>query len=276
MKKLKLKSGDEIPVIGFGTYTLKGSEGINSVEIALESGYRHIDTAEAYQNQKEVGQAIKNSSLKREDIFLTSKVDFNNLAYNNVLSACDETLLDLDTDYLDLYLIHWPNKKIPMEETFKALKKLKEQGKIRNVGVSNFTIKHLEDVEEISDVDIATNQVEFHPFLYQKELYDYCMSKNILITAYSPIARGKVFESEVLKKIANKYDKNPAQLSLKWMIEKDIVVIPRSKTPEHIKNNIQLFDWELKDEDIALIDNIKEEKRLVDPEWGEFDYNEKI
>ncbi|MFW6389761.1 MAG: aldo/keto reductase [Halanaerobiales bacterium] len=272
MKKIKLKSGDEIPVIGFGTYTLKGSEGIKSIEIALESGYIHIDTAESYENQKEVSQAIRNSSLLRRDIFLTSKVDFNNLAYNDLIRACDQTLIDLETDYLDLYLIHWPNKKIPMDETFAAMKKLKEEGKIRNLGVSNFTIKHLKEAEEHSDIDIVTNQVEFHPFLYQKELYEYCMSKDILITAYSPIARGKVFESEVLKKIAEKYDKNPAQLSLRWMIEKDIVVIPRSKNPEHIKNNVQLFDgWELSLEDVESIDNIKEEKRLIDPDWGEFD-----
>ncbi|MEJ6951063.1 aldo/keto reductase [Natronospora cellulosivora (SeqCode)] len=272
MKKIKLKTGDQIPVIGFGTYTLKGADGVKAIEIALNNGYFHIDTAESYQNQIEVGKAIRNSTLDREDIFLTSKVDFNNLAYDDVLKACDETLLELETDYLDLYLIHWPNKKIPMKETFRALEKLASQGKIRNVGVSNFTINHLKEAEKSSDLEIVTNQVEFHPFLNQKELYYYCKEKGIIITAYSPIARGKVFQNRELIRIANKYNKNPAQLTLKWLIEKDIVVIPRSRTPEHIKSNIQLFnDWQLSIDDIEAIDNIEKQQRLINPEWGEFD-----
>jgi len=270
MKLLKFKTGDEIPSVGFGTYKLTGTEGIRAIENALDIGYRHIDTAEGYNNQREVSQAIKNSKLSRRDLFITSKVGYDNLHYNDVIQACEETLQELNTDYLDLYLIHWPNKKIPIEETMKAMGKLKGDGKIKNIGVSNFTIKHLEGVNNLTDEEIVLNQVEFHPYHNQEGLYKYCKENNILLTAYSPIARGEVFGDSIIAEIAKKYGKNEAQITLKWMMQKDIIVIPRSSNSAHIKSNFDIFDFELNNDEIYMIDNIDKQERLIDPDWGEF------
>ncbi len=272
MEKIELKDGNDhrIPVLGFGTYKLNGDEGIKAIETALDIGYRHIDTAEAYNNQAEVSQAIKNSSLDRKDLFITSKVSYEHLHYSDVMKACEDTLQELNTDYLDLYLIHWPNKKIPIEETMRALSKLKTDGKILNIGVSNFTIKHLEELKTVTNDKVVLNQVEFHPYLYQKDLYDYCNDNNISLTAYSPIARGGVFGNPVIAEIGKKYNKNEAQITLKWMIQKDIIVIPRSSNAAHIKSNFDIFDFELNTDEISRIDNIDKQERLIDPEWGEF------
>lgn len=270
MKILKFKTGDKIPGVGFGTYKLTGSQGIKAIENALDVGYRHIDTAEGYNNQPEVSQAIKNSKLSRRELFITSKVGYDNLHYDDVIAACEKTLQELSTDYLDLYLIHWPNKKIPIEETVRALAKLKSDGKIKNIGVSNFTIKHLEELNDLTDEEIVVNQVEFHPYLNQEDLYKYCKDNNILLTAYSPIARGEVFGDSIIAKIAKKYGKDEAQITLKWMIQKDIIVIPRSSNPAHIKSNYQLFDFKLNKQEMASIDNIERQERLIDPDWGEF------
>lgn len=270
MKKLKLKSGDIIPIIGFGTYKLTGKEGKEAIEKAIKIGYRHIDTAEAYNNQSEVAKAINTSGVSRNDLFVTSKVWYDNLGYDNVITACEDTLTELETDYLDLYLIHWPNYKIPIEETLRAMTDLKNQGKIRNIGVSNFTVDHLKEAKNVFDGDIVTNQVEFHPYLYQEELYNYCRESDIRITAYSPVARAEVIGDSVIKEIAEKYNKTEIQVSLKWLIQKDIIVIPRSNNPEHIKSNFDVFDFNLSDEDMDRIDFINRNERLVDPQWGEF------
>ena len=270
MKILKFKTGDKIPGVGFGTYKLTGSEGIKAIENALEVGYRHIDTAEGYNNQPEVSKAIKNSGLSRRELFITSKVGYDNLHYDNLIQACEETLQELKTDYLDLYLIHWPNKMISVEETLRAMGKLKSDGKIKNIGVSNFTIKRLEEVKGITDEEVVLNQVEFHPYLYQKELYEYCNDNNISLAAYSPIARGGVFGDPVIAEIGKKYYKNEAQVTLKWMIQKDIIVIPRSSNAAHIKANFDIFDFELNNDEIYRIDNIDKQERLIDPDWGEF------
>ncbi|MFP4661661.1 MAG: aldo/keto reductase [Halanaerobiales bacterium] len=271
MKNIKLKTGNLIPVLGFGTYELKGEEGIDAIKTAIDLGYTHIDTAESYNNQREIASAIEESGLSRSDLFLTSKVSYEHLHYNDVIKACENTLDELKTDYLDLYLIHWPNKNIPIEETMRALSDLKQNGKIKDIGVSNFTIKHIEEVKKVSDDDIVVNQVEFHPYLYQKELYNYCMDNDIYITAYSPIARGDVSGDGVLKDIAQKYEKNEAQVTLRWLVEKDIIVIPRSSNPDHIESNFDLFDFELSEEEISKINSVDRQERLVDPSWGEFD-----
>ncbi|MFP4016820.1 MAG: aldo/keto reductase [Halanaerobiales bacterium] len=272
MKKIRLKSGNQIPVLGFGTYKLKGEDGVKAVKTAIDLGYKHLDTAESYNNQTEVSHAIEKSGISRDELFITSKVSYENLHYDDVITACENTLDELNTEYLDLYLIHWPNKNIPIEETMRALSDLKQEGKIKDIGVSNFTRNHLEEVKEVSDEDIVVNQVEFHPYLYQKELYDYCMDNGIYITAYSPIARGDVFGDSLLSIIAKKHGKNEAQIALRWMMQKDIIVIPRSSNPEHIKSNFELFDFELSDDEVSKIDSLDRQERLIDPSWGEFDY----
>ncbi|MFP4443563.1 MAG: aldo/keto reductase [Spirochaetia bacterium] len=276
MNYITLTSGDKMPQVGFGTWTLKGDECRESVEMALEEGYIHIDTAEGYKNHQEVARAIKNVGVSREDLFITSKVGSGHLKYEDTIKAGEETLRDLDTDYVDLFLIHWPRFiDVSMEETFKAMAELKRSGKIRNVGVSNFTVNHLRDALAVTDVPITVNQVEFHPFLYQKDLLDFCNENKIALTAHTPIAQGTIYEDEELKRIAGDHEKGLARVVLKWLADKGITVIPRSTKREHIRDNKDLFDWNLSQEISEAIDNIKKEHRFAKPDHFDPDYQPK-
>jgi len=264
----------EIPSIGFGTWQLSGNICLKSVEYALKIGYRHIDTAEIYGNEEQIGEAIKNSKIKREEIFITSKAWQEKLDYERVIKACNISLKKLQTDYLDLYLIHWPDKYLNIEEILKAFKKLRDDNKIKMFGVSNFTINHLKDSLKIAEkinLSITTNQVEFHPLFYQKELLNFCNEKNIKITAYSPLAQGDVFKNKTLINISNKYKKNPGQIAIKWVLQKGMITIPRSSKENHIRENFDL-NFELSKEDMKEIDSIKIHERLVEPGFAEFDY----
>lgn len=265
---LEMKDGNSIPQIGLGTYRLKGKECQNAAEIALENGYNHIDTAEMYENETEVGKAIR--KINRGDLFTTSKVWPNNLHYEDVLNACESSLNRLGTPYLDLYLIHWPNEAIPLDETLDAMKELHDEGKVKSIGVSNFTIRQVKEAMEHSDIPIAVNQIEFHPWLYQKKMLDFCSDNDIILTAYSPLARTKIFEEEIIQNLADKYDKSRAQIVLRWGVQKGVVVIPRSSSRDHIKKNIQIFDWELSQKDIERIDSISTKKRLVTLHYADF------
>ncbi len=169
-------------------------------------------------------------------------------------------------------MIHWPNKDIPLEESLKALKEVKEEGLAKNIGVSNFTINHLKDAAGIYPNLVAVNQVEFHPTLYQKELLDFCQENGIVLTAYSPLARGEVFENNVIKELADKYNKSASKLTLKWLIDKDIVAIPKASSREHLESNFDLFDWNLPAEVREKMDQLNKDNRIINPGWGEFDY----
>ncbi len=272
MKYVKLNSGDQMPLLGLGTWQLRGQECIDSVKEALDIGYNHIDTADGYDNHQAVGKGIKESGVDREELFITSKIKPENLHYDDIKSDAQRFLDELDIEYLDLILIHWPSKNIPLEESLKAFKEVKEEGLAKNIGVSNFTINHLKDAMEIEPGLVAVNQVEFHPTLYQKELLDFCQDNGIVLTAYSPLARGEVFENKVIKELAEKYDKSASKLTLKWMIEKDVVAIPKASSREHLEANFDLFDWELPAEAEEKMDQLNEDNRLIDPDWGEFDY----
>lgn len=274
MKTLTLNNQTKIPAIGLGTWQLSGNNCINVVKKSLELGYRHIDTGELYANEAEVGQAIRESEIPREEIFITTKVWQENLTYDRVLKACEISLLKLGTDYIDLYLMHWPDKYLNMKEILKAFNLLYQQGKIKAFGVSNFTIHHLKDTLSITDelgLPISVNQVEFHPLLYQEELLDFCKEKNIIITAYSPLAQGEIPKQNDLKEIGNKYNKTAGQIALKWLLEKNIVIIPKSKSANHLQENIDL-NFQLAEEDIEKIDDLNKNQRFVDPGFGEFDY----
>lgn len=255
-----LPSGDEMPLIGAGTWNISGQAVTDSVSAALEAGYRHVDTAEGYRNEAEVAEAIR--EYDREDLFLTSKVLPSNLHYESVLEAAEASLDRLETDYLDLYLIHWPNPTISLRETLSALERLHEEGLVRNVGVSNFSTYHLRIAQWVSDVPIAVNQVEFHPWLFQEDLLEYCEANDVVLTAAAPLARTKVFEDPVIRDVAESSDKTPAQVVLRWQIQKGVVTIPKSTSPEHIRANFDVFDWELDDEDVARIDEIEAEERV--------------
>lgn len=259
---VKLPGGIEIPALGLGTWQLKGKQCTEVVQLALQLGYTHIDTAEIYGNQKEIGNAI--AGFDRKELFLVSKAWLNHLRFDDVLKACNSTLRDLGTDYLDLYLIHWPNKKVPVQETLKAMLQLKKDGKIRAIGVSNFSILDLHEAEQTGAV-IATDQIEMHPLLQQKTLWHYCSLRKIPVTAYSPIARGLVLKNETIQKIAEKHGKTAAQVSLKWLLQKGAIVIPKASSREHLQQNLDVFDWRLSGKEVAEVDAIKKEKRVVSP-----------
>ncbi len=265
-----LENGVKMPVIGLGTWQLTGQKCTDTLKKALNLGYTHIDTAEIYGNQKDIGRAIK--GYPRDKLFITSKVWRDNLHYDDVLSACKNTLNDLGVDYLDLYLIHWPNHNIPLMGTLDALRKLYNEGKVRAIGVSNFTIRHLQDTIKITQIPICVNQVEFHPLLYQKDLLNFCENYNIKITAYSPLAKSEVFDNPLLKKIGRKYKKTAGQISLRWLLQKGTIVIPKASSEKHLKENLDVFDFELNKEDVKLIDNLNINKRLVNPVFSEFNY----
>ena len=250
-----------IPVLGLGTHNLLGEKCINAVRQAINLGYRHIDTAEIYENEAEIGKAI--NGFDRNKLFITSKVPGKHLRYEDVFRSCNNSLDKLQTDYLDLYLIHWPNTKIPLKQSLKAFKELLDMGKIKAFGISNFNISLTNEVLKNTEIPIITNQFEFHPFLFQKNILDFCNENNIIITAYCPIAKGQVMNNETLVNIGNKYNKTAAQVSLRWLIQLGMVVIPKSASLNHLKENMELFDFELDSDDMDIINNIKEEKRLV-------------
>lgn len=272
MRYIELNSGDKMPLLGLGTWQLRDEKCVNSVKTAIDIGYNHIDTADGYDNHQAVGKGIKESGVERKDLFITSKIKPENLHYDNVKADVQRFLDELNIEYLDLVLIHWPNKDIPLKESLKALKEVKDEGLTKNIGVSNFTINHLKDAIEFDPELVAVNQVEFHPSLYQKELLEFCQENGIVLTAYSPLARGKVFENKVIKELGAKYDKSPAKLALKWLIDKEIVAIPKASSREHLKANFDLFDWELPAEAREKMDQLNENNRLIDPSFGEFDY----
>ena len=270
MQTVSLKSGDQMPVLGLGTWQLTGQECINAIPVAVEIGYRHIDTADAYKNHKDVAQGLKKAGIAREKLFITSKLFLRDMEPENVLKTGPRMLSELGIDYLDLLLIHWPLKEVPFEETLGAMAELQKKDLIKNIGVSNFTIKHLKEVEANSNVEITNNQIECHPYIYQEELINYCQERDIIITAYSPLARGDIFEDADIKKMSDKYDYSPACLVLKWLVDKGLVVIPKASSREHIKDNFKILEIELPAEVREMLDKKHENRRLVEPGFADF------
>ncbi len=270
MQTIKLSSGYEMPILGLGTWQLTGKKCRAAVKKAIELGYTHIDTAWIYDNQEEIGEGIEDSKVKREKLFITSKVWTENLRYKDVLEQCEETLTQLGLGYLDLYLIHWPNKEIPLEETFRAFKKLVEEKKVKSIGISNFNIERVKEAKTKSKVPISINQVEYHPYLSQESLLKTCKENKIALTAYSPLARGKILDDPILIKVASEVDKNPGQVALRWLIQKEIIVIPKASSENHLKENMEIFDFELDKEQMSEINHIQIRKRLVNPRFSEF------
>jgi 2,5-diketo-D-gluconate reductase B len=269
MKTITVNNID-VPALGFGTWQATDEECIKAIEIALDHGYRHVDTAQIYENEAQVGQGIKNSPVDREDIFLTTKVWMDQVSDGALQASVEESLKKLGTDYVDLLLIHWPVEDVDFAETMKALAQVHEQGKTRLMGVSNFTVEQLTKVKEEIGANIVNNQVEYHPYLDQSPVLDFVRNHNMFMTAYSPIARGKVLEDKVLQEIAETHGKDVTQIVLHWLIAQDrVCAIPKSATEKHIKSNFDIFDFELTADETARINALQSDSgRLINPEWA--------
>jgi len=260
----------DIPKLGLGTWQNSDSEECkNSVKTALNMGYEHIDTAQAYENEQDVGKGLAAADVNREDFFLASKVWINNLSSEDVKSSTEESLDKLGVDSVDLMYIHWPSGAYSPEETLEAFKDLVEEGKIDSIGISNFRPDQVDEAMDIAGEHIIANQVEMHPLLQQEELLEKCREHDIYLVAYSPLARGKVFEIPEIRDIAEKHDVSPAQVSLAWLMQKEnVVVIPKATSEEHIEDNFEALDLELDEEDIEEIDGLERRDRRVDPDFA--------
>lgn len=263
----KTIQGVEVPALGLGTWRLSGRECREGVQDALEIGYRHIDTAQSYENEKEVGQAIAASKIPREEIFLTTKVWMDNLKPARVRRSVEESLKKLATDYVDLLLIHWPGDEVPLEETLDAMLELEEEGKTKHIGVSNFPPSLVE--RSVRHTPIFCNQVEFHPFLGQDALLEQARRHDHMITAYSPVAKGEVSHDPVLQRIGRTHGKSAIQVTLRWLLQLEkVAAIPKSGSPAHRRHNFEIFDFGLSKAEMGEIGALASGRRLVDPSWG--------
>lgn len=260
--KLKMNNGLEIPQFGLGVYLTKsGTECVNAVTWALEAGYRHIDTAKIYGNEREVGEAVRQSGIKRDELFITTKLWNDDHGYESALKAFDKSLKTLNTDYIDLYLIHWPVKD-KRKDSWKALEKIYESGYCKSIGVSNYMISHLNELFSYANIIPVINQVEFSPYNYQKELLEFCIKNKIILEAYSPLTRMKKHDDPKVLSIAKKHNKTVAQVLIRWAIEQEIVVIPKSAHKERIIENANVSDFELDEFDMKILDNLDEGFRV--------------
>jgi len=265
---LKLNNGVEMPVFGLGTFlSERGATTRKAVLYALEAGYRHIDTAAVYDNEADVGAGVRESSIPRTEIFITTKVWNDDQGYDSTLQAFDASLERLKMDYVDLYLIHWPvtGKRA---DTWRALIHLYEQKRCRAIGVSNYTIRHLKELLADSPLVPMVNQFELHPFNTRKELMAYCQEMGIAVTSYSPLARGRKLAEPALTAIAARYHKKPAQVAIRWVLQQDMIVIPKSVHRERILENAQVFDFEITSADMAALDRLNENYSVTSPDWA--------
>ena len=279
-KKYNIRTAGQanIPVLGLGTWQSTGQDCIDVVSQGLKMGYEHIDTAQAYGNEFEVGQGIKQSGVARDKFFLTTKIFPDDMKFEpeKLMAAAKRSLENLDTDYVDLLLLHWPDDRVPLSETIPALCELQKQGLTRHIGVSNFNIANIIEAKKYADVPIVVNQVEFHPFIKQNTLQTFLNNHHILLEAYSPLARGDVFDNEVIKKIADKHNITPAQVSLAWILsDKHRVAIPKTSNPDHLQGNLDAMKVQLSTDELEQIgklassDGRKIEHPDYSPEWDD-------
>ena len=259
--------GSRIPALGFGTFRLTGDTCRRQVLRALETGYRHIDTARVYDNEADVGTALKESGVERTEIFLTSKVWLDDLEPEPLARSVEKSLRQLKTDYLDLCLIHWPSDRFPLDATLEALEAQRSAGRIRHLGVSNFPPAYLRRACDLAP--IFTDQVEYHPLLGQEKLLDLCRTHGVLLTAYSPLGQGAVIKEPVLDGIGRKHGKTAAQVALRWLVRQDgVAAIPRSSSEENLRANFAIFDFDLDAEDLEQIARLPTNLRRVNPAFA--------
>ncbi len=269
---ITLNNGVEIPQLGFGVFQIEPEKTVDAVRTALDVGYRHIDTAEMYGNEKQVGEGVNGSDIPREQVFITSKLNNGFHAYDDALKATDQTLADLGVDAVDLFLIHWPLPEVgDFVETWKALEKIYADGKARAIGVSNFQKHHLERLFAETEIVPAVNQIEVHPYLTQDDLRAFNADHGIATEAWSPIAQGDVLDDPVLQKIAEEKGKSTAQVTLRWHIQRGDIIFPKSVTRSRVEENFDIFDFELSGDDVAAIDGLNKNKRRG-PDPDTFNY----
>jgi len=261
-KDAVLKSGHRMPIIGLGTWRLTSRQAERICAEAIALGYRLIDTAENYANEEGVGNAIKGAD--RQTLFITTKVEPSHAGRSDLVDACRRSLDRLQTEYIDLYLMHWPSDTIPEEETMEGMTWLVEKGLVRSVGVSNYGVPRLRKAMSVSDVPICNNQIEYHPLRNRDDILAFCRDHAITVTAYSPLAQGEVFTDPLLKEMAAKYRKSPAQVSLRWLLQMGAAVIPKASSIEHLEANLDLDDFDLAPDDLRRIHDMAVERRLID------------
>ena len=259
--------GFKIPLVGLGTWALRGRDCARLTEQAIRLGYRHIDTAQMYDNEREVGEGVRASGL-RSEVMVTTKVQPTLLAPHDLERSVKESLARLQLDVIDLLLVHWPNPRVPLAETLGAMAKMKREGYTRQIGVSNFTVSLVEEANKVSREPLVCNQIECHPFLNQDKVIAACRKHKMAVVAYSPVARGNAVGDKVLEKIGKAYGKSAAQICLRWLVQQAIVVIPRTSKRERLEENFALFDFELSDAEMRQIAGLARGDRIVDWTWS--------
>ncbi len=259
--------GDDVPALGYGTWQITGPACRRAVRDALELGYRHIDTAQAYENERQVGQAIGEADVDRDEIFLTTKIWHRNLAPDDLVRTAEQSLERLQTDYVDLLLIHWPVDDVPLEASLDAMMQLRDDDKVRHLGVSNFTPSLLH--RALEHAPVVCNQVEYHPYLGQQTLLEIARENDLMLTAYSPLARGRAADDPTLREIADRHDKSAAQVALRWLLQQErVATIPKAAGHDHRVANAEIFDFELSDEEMETIFELDEGQRIIDPSFA--------
>lgn len=258
---IELSNGQVIPQVGLGLWKVKDeTQFATSFQTALDAGYRHFDTAQIYGNEASLGKAWKNAGVARSELFITTKIWLKHFGPRHLRASFEKSLVALQTDYVDLLLLHFP-VTVLRRRAWQTLEELQATGRVKNIGVSNYTVKHLEDMERYAKIVPAVNQVELHVFLQQPELVRYCREKGIVIEAYSPLAHGKIMDDPIVRSIADKHYKSYAQVMLRWCIQQGAVVLPKSVTPERVAENIAVFDFELDEEDMSQLASLDRDMR---------------
>ncbi len=258
-----------VPALGLGTWQMTGAACREAVRHALALGYRHLDTAQMYDNEADVGAGLAAAGVPREEVFLTTKVWFDRLRPEDLKAAARESLQRLGCDYVDLLLIHWPNPDVPLADSLAAMAELRAEGRTRYIGVSNFPTALMREAVEEHRAELLCNQVEYHPYLSQRPVLDFARRHDMVLTAYCPLAQGRVADDPVLAGIARKHGKTPAQVALRWLLQQErVAAIPKAARPEHMRDNLEALDIRLDEADLAAIDGLSKDRRLIDPAWA--------